>query len=345
MITLVVASDNHYVPHLAALIESIKDSLADNVSFELFILDGGISKNNQHLLQKQFDSLLKIQPKLHWIDCTKLYQNIAVRDYFSTATFYRLGLDRLLPNHQRVIYLDCDTIVQGDLAELWQTDLKGCVIGAVTDLIMKHMVNQKTPSTQASGAKPADVYLRDTLKMGELIDNYFQAGVLLLDLEQLRALNLEQTMIKDLQSQSYWFLDQDILNKYFLGKVHFLDSRWNVVNSAFDILSSLHESWQKKLEQDAQNPGIIHYAGFEPKPWNNPEAPFAYAYWFYLRRTFWYESVKEKKIFQTLSVSQSLDKKRGVFYKLARKIWRLMPVSVKTKLVGLAQWFVKTARR
>jgi lipopolysaccharide biosynthesis glycosyltransferase len=53
--------------------------------------------------------------------------------HFSSAVFYRLAIPKIFPDLKRVIYMDCDTIVDGDIATLWNEDLKGHPFGAVEE--------------------------------------------------------------------------------------------------------------------------------------------------------------------------------------------------------------------
>lgn len=340
--SLVIASDNNFVPHLAALIESIKDTTPEQSYLQICVLDGGISPKNRKLLHMQFLKDLKQPGSLHFLDCSHLYKDVDVHMHFSTSTFYRIDLGSILPNHAKVIYIDCDTIVQGDLTELWNLDLNSKAVAAVPDLIMKNFVRHRTPAMKAAGGMPAADYLSTYVGLGSAIDDYFQAGVIVFDLAHYRQLNVANRALDDLKSKRYWFLDQDILNKYLVGQVKFLDTSWNCVNMIMDILPGLNAEWAAKAKQDFAAPKIIHYAGFEAKPWNNHKAPWAEVYWYYLRKTYWYESVALK--FPPTSDEGKLINK-GKAYVMLRSLWRSLPNSVKVNL-GAAmhrfnRWYFK----
>lgn len=337
-VSIVIASDDNFVPHLAALIESIKDSLCRDRFLDLIVLDGGISPANRILLRRQFSINLHQHGRLEFVDCTHLYTDVETHMHFSTSTFYRIGLGEILKNHHKVIYVDCDMIVLDDLAKLWDIDLQGKTVGAVPDVIMKSFVNSGTPSMKEAGGKPSRLYLKEYVGLGDRYDEYFQAGLIFFDLDRYRELDIADSALEDLLSKKYWFLDQDILNKYLLGCVKFLDTSWNCVNVSGDISGGLDKEWAAKIAEDLKSPKIVHYAGFEAKPWNNRAAPWASVYWFYLRKTFWYESVIQNFSYAP-TVNASLNRSFG--YRVARAIWRRCPSFLRSATSSAAHRFVR----
>ncbi|WP_374488230.1 DUF4422 domain-containing protein [Zoogloea sp.] len=337
-VSLVIASDNNFAPHLAALIESIKDNTSTNFFLDLIVLDGGITPQNRNLLKRQFKINLVHQGRLEFVDCTHMYQDIETHMHFSTSTFYRISLGELLPHHRKVIYVDCDMIVLDDLSKLWTLDLEGKAVAAVPDVIMKSFVNFGTPAMREAGGKPSRLYLQEHVGLGNRVDDYFQAGLIVFDLDKYRDMDISDNALSDLLGKKYWFLDQDILNKYLLGCVKFIDTSWNCVNVSGDIIHGLNKEWGTKIAEDLKAPKIVHYAGYEAKPWNNKNAPWASVYWFYLRKTFWYESVTQRfEYAPTLEAAVH----RSTSYKLLRAVWRRCPSFVRTLTSGLAHGFVR----
>nr|WP_279379788.1 glycosyltransferase [Acetobacter persici] len=154
-VTLVTAADENFVPHLAALLESIKASFNPDRFLDLIVLDGGIPPLKRNLLRRQFHmGLPASKGSLTFLDCQHMYRGISTHMHFSPATFYRLSLGQLLQNHTRALYIDCDTIVLADLCRLWDTPLNGAVIGATPDLIMKNFVKAGIRSMEETGACP-----------------------------------------------------------------------------------------------------------------------------------------------------------------------------------------------
>lgn len=301
--TVAIASSNEYSPHLGGLLASIVANVKHNSRLEFVILDGGISNENRFALMR-----IVGQYGLHsirFIDMSREFVSHKVHMHFSQSTFYRLVLSELLPNRARVLYLDCDTIVLGDVVSLYSMDLKGNLVGAVFDYIMHHFCNTGVKSMPEAGGLPAREYLENYVEMGACWSTYFQAGVIIFDLDKLRELQIEREMIAELQEKTYWFLDQDVLNKFIKGRVAYIDPIWNVVNVESQITAGLSNKQISDLVRAKSAPCLIHYAGYEAKPWVNEHAPFAGFYWQYMRATPWYETVRESMLAKSRGCTNS----------------------------------------
>ena len=329
-VSIVTVADGNFVPHLAAFIASVQDNLSTDRLLDLIVLDGGIPADQQRLLSKQFNRSGK--GRLSFIQCAHLFSDIPLHGPFSAATFYRLSLGELLAKHKRVVYVDSDTVVLGDLRELYDLDLGGKAVAAVPDVIMKSFVSSGVPALKEAGGAPAGIYLKERVGMGSRGDEYFQAGLIVIDLDEFRRLRIGEDAYKDLLARRYWFLDQDVLNKHLLGHVKFLDLSWNVVNASMDVLSGLETDVAAKVKEVFAAPSMVHYAGHEAKPWNRPTAPLAHFYWYYLRRTYWYESVIDRR---PISPTLDAELQRSRLYKRLRGIWRRTPGFVQRRLFWL----------
>lgn len=181
--------------------------------------------------------------------------------------WYRLFLPALLPDAQRVLYLDSDIVVLGSLRELWQMPLGGAPLAAVSDpWILGH---------------------RDWARQLGLPNaaSYFNSGVLLLDLERFRAEALAERVLEHGRRhavQLRW-ADQDSLNACLAGSQAVLGPRWNLLN-AFIWNEQAAELYPRAVIRDASiHPAIVHYEG-GGKPWINPHAhPYAWAYMKYVK--------------------------------------------------------------
>ncbi len=244
-IDIVLSSDNNYAQHCAVLIASILLNNKNKYRFNFHILDGGISSKNKHKISE----LNRIQDfsityySMNNYDFSFLPLN---RKNISISTYYRLMLTSILPEDiNKIIYLDCDIIVDGDISEFWETDISDVFAGVIED----------------------ESSIRSTIKLG--LNNYFNAGVLLLNVKKLRETNFieawlkyfkENELIIDLQ-------DQDILNGVFNNNVKWLPLKWNANATLFsDIeLNHFYSSEDAKIAKD--NRVIIHYTE-RYKPWS-----------------------------------------------------------------------------
>lgn len=295
-ITVAVAADENYVAHLAALIESIKASISELRFFDFIVLDGGIQKTSKNLLEKQFFQDFS-QGRISFINCEHLYSGIETYASFPKATFYRISAARILQNHEKILFIDTDVIVLKNLADLYDIELKSPhIAAAVQDLNIKANIKlgqKKRIPKRYKGFRGIVIseYVRNFLELGDHADQYFQAGVMLIDLNRFRKSNIEEIATKDLSSRKYWLLDQDVLNRCLVGRTKSLDLSWNLMTGFDSFSKNVPDEWAQKARTAFDDPGIIHYAGFDEKPWNNPTAKFSNFYWFFLRRTFWYEDV------------------------------------------------------
>jgi lipopolysaccharide biosynthesis glycosyltransferase len=176
------------------------------------------------------------------------------------ATYLRLMmLEVLSPTIKRVLYLDVDLIVNGDLRPLWNTDLGNKVCGAVVD----PGVNGDEFAAKWSLSRPGQ---------------YFNAGMMLIDLDRLRSKPFLQQAIAILEdpTKPCEYADQDALNIALWNQWLPVDPGWNFQRK---FLYDHCAAW-KALNPMRREPVIIHYTE-RYKPWHSSEwHPYA---WLYLR--------------------------------------------------------------
>ena len=154
------------------------------------------------------------------------------------TTYYRYVLADVLKDVDRIIYLDVDALVLGDLVDLWKIDLEGNFFGIARDPLIAGYAT----STQRFVAEK---------------NMYANAGVLLMDLKLFREHNLGNKLIDfTVNTVDYCrYGDQDVLNYYFMGAYKTLDSEWNCGIRLIDDMA----------EEDVK---IVHFYG-PGKPWGN----------------------------------------------------------------------------
>lgn len=169
MINVCVACDENYAKYAGVLIASVlyNASVKDNLTF--YILDGGISetKKSEILELKNIKNcdinFVKIDNEMF-----REYMSIKTHKYISLPTYYRLKLPTLLPNVSRVIYFDCDMVVNSSLAPLFNKNLDDCVMAGVRDINKKML--KKNPS-------------------------YVNAGMLVMDIDAMKRENCEEKFL------------------------------------------------------------------------------------------------------------------------------------------------------
>lgn len=259
MINVCVACDENYAKYAGVLIASVlyNASVKDNLTF--YILDGGISetKKSEILELKNIKNcdinFVKIDNEMF-----REYMSIKTHKYISLPTYYRLKLPTLLPNVSRVIYFDCDMVVNSSLAPLFNKNLDDCVMAGVRDINKKML--KKNPS-------------------------YVNAGMLVMDIDAMKRENCEEKFL-DYTKKHFNEIkvgDQEIINEVLKGKIKIVEDEWNVQSSNFTNRSSY-----------TNNPKVIHFVARQ-KPWHFGSFSWHKDYYFkYLQLTPWALKEEEK---------------------------------------------------
>lgn len=262
-INVCVACDDNYSRYAAVVIASILANAKDDDDLYFYILDGGISEVSRSKMLK-LTTIRDCNINFVNIDDSMFSDYMAVKThgYISLPTFYRLKAASLMPDVDRIIYFDCDVVVNSCLNDLFFADLDGNAVGGVLD-IKKRMV-KKNPT-------------------------YVNAGMLVLDLSKIREENIEEEFL--IWTREHFdeitVGDQQIINETLKGRIKLLPSKWNVQTSNFTNRSSYEKC-----------PNVIHYVGGQ-KPWK--PASWNYFKWFYRKyeeMTPWAEHRTPKEIKQ-----------------------------------------------
>lgn len=257
-IHVMLSCDENFAQHAGVLIESLLSKTAQPSSVRLFLSDGGISAESKRKIQAIVDAH---QAKISFIQINPAdFEGLYISHQYSLATYYRLMLGRLLPSDVRkCIYLDCDMVVCDDIVKLWAEDLQGRALGAVIDYGL--MVSAKT-----FAEKRRDLGLTDS-------SLYFNAGLLVIDLDWWRRADMDKIAMKLAQSRSFRSHDQDVLNLLFKDNWKPLPARWNCMPAlyGFNMKLYLQRKRYPGLAEARKSPAILHFAG-RYKPWEYPEA-------------------------------------------------------------------------
>ncbi len=163
--------------------------------------------------------------------CANPYADRPVRDYLTAALYLRFQLPTLLPDVDRILYLDVDIVVDRGLEALFDTDLRGHAVAAVPDWAM--LVGSRTWPTfripYGGRRLTFDTYALEVLDLDCAAGPvYFNTGVLVIDLAAWRRDDLVARTLALLDARcGLYFTDQDALNAVLRGAFVALDMRWN----------------------------------------------------------------------------------------------------------------------
>jgi lipopolysaccharide biosynthesis glycosyltransferase len=172
---------------------------------------------------------------------------INVDNRFSKYTLYRLLLPYFV-KEDRLLYLDADAVINGDLSEFYNIDLEDNLIAGIEDTGLSKYYKRA-----------------DYMKSLGLTNNdaYINAGIALMNMKAIKEINLADKWVQMANDRLYPNHDQDIFNITCSGRIKLVDFKYNV---------SLSTGLNIK-EEDIK---IMHYAG--QKPWANQNVPF-YSLW------------------------------------------------------------------
>jgi lipopolysaccharide biosynthesis glycosyltransferase len=229
------------------------------------------------------DQILSDQFDVVFYQVKNPHAGARMKNEVSAASYLRFLLPQLLDKIERVVYLDTDLIVLKDVSELYDTNLGDLALGAMVDysIVGAHFLNH-WPIGIEPNVWPVRQYMEEVVQLTDW-NAYFNAGVLVMDLEQFRQRDIIRQCEEFVRrtANTRIFNDQDALNHVVNGAFHRLDPRWNVAASrkpeefrqAEGDLAVVVELWRT-------DPWILHYVG-PAKPWraNAPHTIWDHCYW------------------------------------------------------------------
>ena len=269
-VTIVFSSDNYFAQLLGVALCSIFENKKGNYSIHIYVIDGDISNENKRrlaVIEKKYGFKINyLKPDKNMFADVQVNNPAAHSFFLSIAAYYRLAIASMLPvTCHRLIYLDVDIVVRGDIAELYNIDLGGKTMGAIADCYpekrMEHLRN--ICKSVGIAALPEDVF-------------YFNSGVLLIDLDRWRERGIEKKLFAFIREHwgKFPYHDQDTLDVVLLGDCKELPAKYNFLTEIAD-------------EQTERNPLIVHFVG-GGKPWYFFSAvPWRPDYIYYVKKTPW----------------------------------------------------------
>jgi lipopolysaccharide biosynthesis glycosyltransferase len=239
------AFDDNYAEMSCVSMASMLSNTKHPVHFH--IMESRLSTENKQIIATLHDKF----PHGEWIFHHIGKQDISkfvVNTHFTIETYYRLLLPELLYNIDKIIYIDGDTVIERDIFDIWQIDLKSNLAGVVPDVFQSKFNRHK----KALGLAENDLY--------------FNAGVLLLNLKELRLFRLlkkayfatPRLMKKFKKKNLFWHVDQEILNYLFNKKSVILPLKYNLqtCNSIpYDCDGIALNDWREAF----MSPVVIHF--------------------------------------------------------------------------------------
>ena len=208
---------------------------------------------------------------------------------------------------EKCLFLDADTLILHDISELYNTDLKGCLIGACREpqwAVRHYKYFSSVPKTLSLSKRrrQREWMLEFAGQVGfsihEMVEKYFNSGVILMHTSAIRKADPSGDLMNVNAARKHWDVapDQNWLNEFFRDRTHYLDLKWNV----FRDYNSLERLWApprlgRDLVRATKDPGLLHYWNvFGRQPWRMP----------------WYRARKRYRIYR--EVCKELEEVTGI---------------------------------
>lgn len=261
MIDIAINIDSSFVPYSHVMLYSLEESNKEE-SFAVHVVNVGLDDCHK-------DEFVTRHPKMTFhfydIDNDKV-ANLPMwrKDYVSPATYLRIFMPDLIPaSVNKVLFLDCDTLVLDSIRPLWDTNLE-------TDNHMIAAVEERSPyDTQ----KPQELNYDENL-------SYFNAGVVLVNLKAMRDFQFthKASLFIDEHRKTLRHHDQDIMNALTAGRATFISCRWNLLDFFTYKKPDIQNRRMNDLHEALANPAVVHFSN-KRKPWRyNCDNPFRNLY-------------------------------------------------------------------
>ena len=324
-IPVVFSTDDGYASYLCVLLTSLLENISEKNNYDIFVIYKTLSDINKLKIKKIFKNtnnisirFIDVSPYLDNVDFGQFYLGI---EHISISTYFRFLIADIFKNYKKIIYLDSDLIIKSDIAELYNQDIGNNWLGASLDI--RESLSIKINETRRYDCHWKD-YVTNTLGLDDPY-KYFQAGVLIVNIEQFNKNNVKTKLFDKLRHLPKPFLqDQDILNSVCKGHVYYIPVSWNIewqIGYEYPDYETLLPKFLCDLYVSAlNNMNIIHYAS-PLKPWNEPGMNLASEWWQYARKTECYEDLlsnmlKYKAKHPELSFNKVVIEKKDSFMKV-----------------------------
>ena len=262
--------DDGYAPFLAVALNSAIKNSNPQRRYNSIVLYQDLNETNIAKLKSLETENFKISLTPMKANFDALDDRMSNRlrcDYFTLTIYFRLFIPAMFPQYDKGIYIDSDVVLTSDIAELYDIEIGDNLIGACNDLSIADI-------------PPLVAYTENAVGVNK--HEYINSGVLLMNLKQMREVDLEGHFLNLLNTYHFDSIapDQDYLNAMCNGKIYYLDESWDA------------------MPNDAKPPlahtKLIHYNLFS-KPWCYDGIQYGEEFWKYAEDSGYLDEIKAYK--------------------------------------------------
>ncbi len=265
IIPIFFACDDNFVKYTMVSMRSIMDNASKDYQYVIHILNTNICDEMKKAVKDMENDNFTIRFEDVTDYLTSISDKLPLRDYYSKTTYFRMFIAEMFPEYEKAIYIDSDTVVPGDISELYFHDLKDNYVGAANEQVM---IQENVYGEYVEKVLGIDRY------------HYFNAGLLLINCEQFRENHVLDQFVDLLHTYNFVVTqDEDYLNLICKDKVLWLEQPWNT--EVFGDIAYPESEFK-----------MIHYI-MVSKPWHYEDARYAEQFWKYAKKTAVYEEIQE----------------------------------------------------
>lgn len=267
IIPIFFACDDNFVKFTMVTLKSIMMNASKDYNYKAYVLNTNIGEKYKKIaydVVKDYPNFeLEFEDVKDYIDTIK--DRLPLRDYYSLTTYFRLFISEMHPEYDKAIYIDSDTIIEGDFAELYNHDLGNNLVGACHEQAMVQ----------------TDVYGKYVeVNLGLDRYNYFNAGMLVINCKLWREECVLDQFIDLIGIYNCRVTqDEDYLNIICDKRVCWIEDCWN---------TEVYEEIKYKDEEIK----MIHYIMWA-KPWHFKGSRLEEHFWKYAQLTPVYDEIQE----------------------------------------------------
>jgi len=266
---VVLAANNDYAQFVATTLYSILENTISFVDFHV-LEDGRITSKNKKKISESLEKFKNYSIK--YIDVSRyIHEQFPDVDTRSKMAFARYFIGDFLPDAEKVLYLDCDIIFCGDIAELYNLDLDNFPIAALWEDFIEYTNIKRNLYPEYKGGNFS-----------------FNSGVLLIDMKKFN--EHTKTFVElTLRFQNLLkYSDQDVLNIVFDNNFIRLDYKYNFQMGNF---YQFKDAYPEKASEIMKDLFLVHWSGMEMKPWKC-KVLYGYLFWEIAKKTSFYEKIR-----------------------------------------------------
>lgn len=248
---VVYASDENYFPYIYIGIETLLMSNSQYPELRIHYIYQNVKPESLDLLDnlgKKFNKNIEMIP----FQMPAVYDELpSYKGSGSKTTYAKFMFASMFPNADKVLFLDPDTIVLGDISDVFSIDMGHDLVAGVIECL--------------------PIYHKEASKMTK-DEEYINGGMLLCNLKEWRSINFEnQALIRLADTSNELNYDQGIINELCRGKIKYLPPKYNAIAEIFAFKSAAkikkrygftNYYTQKEVEEGYMNPKIIHFTEF-----------------------------------------------------------------------------------